>query len=61
MTLFGVANGYPYIRGSLELANRILNVIGCSYKCRDEYRIGQSEKVKEAFRMGEFVTRKGLN
>ena len=61
LTLVGVANGHPHIKGFLELVNLILNVIGGSYKLKDEYRTRQSEKVEEALRMGELVTGNGLN
>ena len=61
LTLVAVANGHPHIKGFLELVNLTLNVIGGSYKRRDEYRMGKSEKVEEALRMGELLTGKGLN
>ncbi|XP_059289596.1 uncharacterized protein LOC132043132 [Lycium ferocissimum] len=43
------------------LVSNILNVLGSSFKCMDEFRDSQKERIQEALGLGELTTGKGLN
>ena len=61
LTLVAVARNHNDIGWLLDLVGVMLNVIGGSYRRRDEFREKQAEKVEEALRMGELQTGRGLN
>ena len=53
LTLVAVANHHDDIEWFLGWVGITLNVIGGSYKRRDEFREKQTEPVQEALRLGE--------
>jgi len=56
-----IARSHNNIGWLLDLVSVMLNVIGGSYRRRDEFREKQAEKVEEALHMDELQTGRGLN
>jgi len=61
LTLVAVKHHHDDIKWFLGWVGVTLNVIGGSYRCKDEFREKQTEAVKEALRLGELQTGWGLN
>ena len=61
LTLVVVVNHHDDIELFLGWVGITLNVIGGSYRRRDEFHENQTEAVEEALRLGELQTGRGLN
>ena len=61
LTLVAVANHHDDIEWFLGWIGATLNLIGGSYKCRDEFRETQTEAIEEALLLSELQTGRGLN
>ncbi|XP_075076507.1 uncharacterized protein LOC142163151 [Nicotiana tabacum] len=61
LTLVAVSRRCDEVQELLLLVSDILNMVGASFKRRDELRESQAEEIEEALRKGELETGKGLN
>ncbi|XP_019231737.1 PREDICTED: zinc finger MYM-type protein 1-like [Nicotiana attenuata] len=61
LTLVAVSRRCNEVQELLLLVSDILNMVGASFKRRDELRESQAEEIEEALRKGELETGKGLN
>ncbi|XP_019264604.1 PREDICTED: zinc finger MYM-type protein 1-like [Nicotiana attenuata] len=61
LTLVVVSRRCDEVQELLLLVSDILNMVGASFKRRDELRESQAEKIEEVLRKGELETGKGLN
>ncbi|KAM3263254.1 zinc finger MYM-type protein 1-like [Capsicum annuum] len=61
LTLVVVSKKCVQIQELVLLTSNILNVLGASFKCVDEFRESQKEKLQEALDMGELEMGRGLN
>ncbi|XP_060210516.1 uncharacterized protein LOC132637445 [Lycium barbarum] len=61
LALVGVSKKCLQVEEPVLLVSNVLNVLGGFFKCMDELRESQEEKVQEALDMGEVETDKGLN
>ncbi|XP_023739167.1 uncharacterized protein LOC111887233 [Lactuca sativa] len=61
LALVFVAQNHTKVNDFFDAVSRLLNIIGSSYKRRDNLRIKQANKVMEAFVEGELESGTGLN
>nr|XP_009777751.1 PREDICTED: zinc finger MYM-type protein 1-like [Nicotiana sylvestris] len=61
LTLVAISRRCDQVQELLLLLSDILNMVGSSFKLRDELRESQAEEIEEALRKGELETGKGLN
>uniref|UniRef100_A0A1S4BM31 Zinc finger MYM-type protein 1-like n=1 Tax=Nicotiana tabacum TaxID=4097 RepID=A0A1S4BM31_TOBAC len=61
LTLVAVSKKYLEVGELVLLVSNVLNIVGGSFKCMDDLRESQAEKVQEALDMGELETGRGLN
>ncbi|XP_016451030.2 uncharacterized protein LOC107775769 [Nicotiana tabacum] len=61
LTLVAVSKKCLEMGELVLLVSNVLNIVGGSFKCMDDLRESQAEKVQEALDMGELETDKGLN
>ncbi|XP_075077331.1 uncharacterized protein LOC107818275 [Nicotiana tabacum] len=61
LTLVAVSKKYLEVGELVLLVFNVLNIMGGSFKCMDDFRESQAEKVQEALEMGELETGRGLN
>ncbi|XP_019262436.1 PREDICTED: zinc finger MYM-type protein 1-like [Nicotiana attenuata] len=61
LTLVAVSKRCDEVQELLLVVSDILNMVGSSFKRRDELRESQAEEIEEALRKGELETGRGLN
>ncbi|XP_060170504.1 uncharacterized protein LOC132601441 [Lycium barbarum] len=61
LTLAAISRRCYEVQELLSLVSDILNMVGASFKRRDELRESQAKEIEEALRKGELETGRGLN
>ncbi|XP_016581680.1 uncharacterized protein LOC107879069 [Capsicum annuum] len=61
LTFVGVSKKCIEVGKLVVLVPNILNVLGSSFKCMDELRDSQKDKIQETLDMGEITIGRGLN
>ncbi|PIM98794.1 hypothetical protein CDL12_28723 [Handroanthus impetiginosus] len=61
LTLVGISKKCDEVAGVVNLVSAVLNVVGASFKCRDELRDEQILKAQKALEVGDLQTSRGQN
>ncbi|XP_060182446.1 uncharacterized protein LOC132612127 [Lycium barbarum] len=61
LTLVVISRRCDEVQELLSLVSDILNMVGASFKCRDELHESQAKEIEAALRKGELETGRGLN